>query len=97
MIVEVDILKALADETRLKIIKLLLNGEQCVCKIQPKTGVTQSTTSNHLGKLEKAGIIKSRRDGKKIYYHISNETVINILKALGYKGSLITSTCCMDD
>lgn len=84
MIDDILILKAVADNTRLKILKLLIKGEKCVCEIMPALDVKQSTTSIHLGKLEDAGIIKSRRDGKKIYYKIINQKVINILKALDY-------------
>lgn len=77
------LLKALSDESRLKIIKSMLNGEKCVCQIIPKLNVKQSTTSIHLKKLENAGIIKSRKEGKNVYYSIVNVKAINILKALG--------------
>jgi len=83
------ILKALADETRLKILELLLEEEKCVCEIFPKVKRTQSTVSIQLGKLEKAGLIKSRREGKKIFYKIKNPAVCDIFKVLGYsKGTL---------
>lgn len=75
------ILKALADETRLKILELLLDGERCVCEIFPKVKRTQSTTSIQLGKLEKTGLIKSRREGKKIFYRIKDNRVKKILEA----------------
>lgn len=79
------ILKALSDETRLKIIELLLDGEKCVCEIFPAVKRTQSTVSIQLGKLEKAGLIESRRDGKKIFYKIKDHKVKIILKAAGFK------------
>jgi len=85
MIDDVLILKAIADKTRFKILKLLIKGEKCVCEIIPLLDVKQSTTSIHLRKLEVAEIIKSRRDGKKIYYKINNQKVVKILKALDYK------------
>jgi ArsR family transcriptional regulator len=72
--------KALADETRLKIIKFLLDGEKCVCEIFPHVKRTQSTVSTQLGKLEDAGILKSRRDGKKIFYSLSDLRVYSIFK-----------------
>lgn len=56
--------KALSDSTRLKIVEFLLDGERCVCEIFPHVNRTQSTTSIQLGKLEKSGILKSRREGK---------------------------------
>ena len=92
----VAILKALSDETRLKILELLLDGEKCVCEIFPKVKRTQSTVSTQLGTLEKAGLIESRRQGKKIFYKIKNPVVCNVFKALGYsKGALLKETCCM--
>ena len=78
------ILKALADETRLNILELLLDEEKCVCEIFPKVKRTQSTVSIQLAKLEKAGLIESRREGKKIFYKIKNTAVCDIFKVLGY-------------
>lgn len=92
----IEILKALADETRLNILELLLGGEKCVCEIFPKVKRTQSTVSTQLTKLEKAGLIESRRQGKKIFYKIKDPVVCNVFKALGYsKGALLKKTCCM--
>ena len=82
----VNIFKALYDPTRLKIVKFLLNGEKCVCEIHPHLKRTQSTTSIQLKKLEKLGIITSRRDGKYIYYRIKDFRVCDIFKTLGHKG-----------
>jgi len=90
------ILKALADETRLKIVEFLLNGEKCVCEIFPLVKRTQSTVSIHLGKLEDAGILKSRRDGKKIFYSINDLRICDIFKSLGNdKGKILNRKCCM--
>ena len=61
------ILKALADVTRLNILEFLLDGEKCVCEIIPHTKRTQSTVSIQLGKLERMGVLESRREGKKIF------------------------------
>ena len=91
------ILKAMSDETRLKIIKFLLEGERCVCEIFPHVDRTQSTVSIQLAKLESAGILKSRREGKKIIYSIKDLRVCDIFKALGYpKSMLLRRSCCMD-
>lgn len=79
------ILKALSDGTRLKIVKFLLDGEKCVCKIFPHVKRTQSTVSIHLGRLEDAGILKSRREGKKVFYSIADMRVCEVLKALEVK------------
>ncbi|MCR4327635.1 MAG: metalloregulator ArsR/SmtB family transcription factor [Nanoarchaeota archaeon] len=77
------ILKALSDNTRLKIIQFLLNGEKCVCEIFPNVKRTQSTVSIQLNVLEKAKIIKSRREGKWVYYQIVDKKVLEIFKLLG--------------
>lgn len=92
---ELVILKALADETRLKIVEFLLEGEKCVCEIFPHVKRTQSTASIQLDVLKKAGILDSRKEGKKVYYFISNDKVCNIFKSLGYsKAKLMKKSCC---
>jgi len=78
----IKIFKALCNETRLRIVKFLLNGEKCVCEIVPFTKKTQSTVSIQLAKLESLGIVKSRRKGRKIYYKLTNEKVRKILRIL---------------
>ncbi|MBU0459674.1 MAG: metalloregulator ArsR/SmtB family transcription factor [Nanoarchaeota archaeon] len=91
------IMKLLSDKTRLNIVRFLLDGEKCVCKIFPHVKRTQSTTSIHLGKLEKAGILKSRREGKKIFYSIKDLRVCDIFKAVGdKKGKILQKCCCME-
>jgi len=90
------ILKALSDGTRLKIVEFLLDGEKCVCEIFPAMKRSQSTISIQLGKLEKAGILASRRDGKKIFYRIKDYRVCDVFNALGYMdASKINTACCM--
>jgi len=81
----IKILKALSDETRLRIVKYLLNGEKCVCEIFPYVKRTQSTVSIQLSVLEKAGILSSRREGKKVYYKIKDKRINKILKIIEEK------------
>jgi len=90
---ELIILKALADETRLKIIEFLLNGEKCVCEIFPYVKRTQSTVSIQLDVLRKAGILDSRKEGKKVYYFIIDKKVLEIFKTLGFS-KLKNKSCC---
>ncbi len=80
---ELRIFKALCDETRLKIVEFLLDGEKCVCEIVPYTGRAQSTVSIQLAKLEDLGIVESRRKGKSVYYKIINPKIKKILKIAG--------------
>lgn len=83
---DLKIFKALSDKTRLKIVKFLLDGEKCVCQIFPHVKRTQSTVSIQLAKLEKLGIVKSRRVGKKIFYRIKDYKVCDVFRILGHKG-----------
>lgn len=62
--------KALADETRLRILKLLENGELCVCDITAALDMTQPNISFHLGILREAGLIKDRRAGRWTHYSL---------------------------
>jgi len=76
----VQLFKALSEETRYKIIKVLLEGERCACEIPDMIGKTQSNTSMHLAKLQDWGILKVRKDGKMRVYSIDNEKIRQILK-----------------
>ena len=57
----VYILKALADDNRIRILNLLRNGELCVCDIEAVLGIKQSNASRHLNRLKVAGIIVSEK------------------------------------
>ena len=74
-----DILKALAQPTRLKIIDFLRDGERCVCEIFPAIGEEQSNTSRHLNMMLSAGVLSRRKDGLKIYYAIKHPELIEVL------------------
>ena len=78
-----SLFKALSDGTRLKIVKFLLNGEKCVCEIIPHVGRAQPTVSLQLAKLERLGILGSRREGKKMLYRIKGRNVHKVFRALG--------------
>ncbi len=64
------IFKALSEETRLRILKLLENGELCVCDITDALDMTQPNISFHLGMLKEAGLIKDRKNGRWIHYSL---------------------------
>ncbi|MDA8338886.1 MAG: metalloregulator ArsR/SmtB family transcription factor [Nitrospiraceae bacterium] len=64
--------KALSDETRLRILKLLEHGELCVCDIVAALDIIQPKVSFHLGILKNAGLIKDRKQGKWIHYRIDD-------------------------
>ena len=64
--------KALADETRLRILGLLGVREMCVCEVMVALGLTQPTASHHLRILENIGLVKDRKEGKWVFYSIAN-------------------------
>lgn len=66
-----DIFKALCDENRIKILKLLTSGEKCACKLLEEVNVTQPTMSHHMKILCDSGIVTGRKEGKWIHYAIS--------------------------
>lgn len=74
-----EILKALAQPTRLKIIDFLRDGERCVCEIFPAIGEEQSNTSRHLNMMLSAGVLSRRKDGLKIYYEIKHSETLEIM------------------
>jgi DNA-binding transcriptional ArsR family regulator len=74
-----EILKALAQPTRLKILDFLRDGERCVCEIFPAISEEQSNTSRHLNMMITAGVLSRRKDGLKIYYAIKHPEVLQLL------------------
>lgn len=75
-----EILKALAQPTRLKIIDFLRDGERCVCEIFPAIAEEQSNTSRHLSMMVSAGALSRRKEGLKIYYAIKHPELLDIVK-----------------
>ncbi len=66
-----SMLKALGDETRLRIMGLLvLHGELCVCDFEGLLDISQSKSSRHLRYLYNAGLVENRREGKWMYYRV---------------------------
>lgn len=74
-----SVFKALAHPTRVQIIKLLRNGEMCVCDILPNLDSEQSNTSQHLTVLKNQGIVESKKDGSKVIYSIKNNEVYEMI------------------
>lgn len=65
--------KALGDETRLRIVALLSQGELCVCHFEFALGLTQSNTSRQLSVLRAAGVVEARREGSWVYYRLADQ------------------------
>jgi ArsR family transcriptional regulator len=66
-------MKALGDETRLRIINLLNNGELCVCELEHLLDINQSNASRHLNKLTVAELITFEKRALYVYYNINKE------------------------
>jgi ArsR family transcriptional regulator, arsenate/arsenite/antimonite-responsive transcriptional repressor len=66
------VLRALADQTRLRILGLLMAGETCVCNIHASLQVPQPTASRHLAYLRRAGLVDTRRQGLWVYYRLAS-------------------------
>lgn len=63
-------MRALSDETRLRIMKVLVQRECCVCEVMQALDISQSRASRNLGILQDAGFLNTRRDGLWIIYSI---------------------------
>lgn len=68
-----DVLKALADENRVRLLFALKGGELCVCQLIALLDLAPSTVSKHLTILRAARLVESRKDGRWIYYRLSRE------------------------
>jgi len=79
----IPILKALSDETRLKIIDMLSCGELCACKILEQFSITQPTLSYHMKILSECGIVLARRDGAWMHYSLCKERADQLTEYLG--------------
>ncbi len=67
-----NVFKALSDTTRLRVLKLLENGELCVCDIVTALEMSQPKVSFHLNTLKEAGLIKDRKEGRWIHYRLDD-------------------------
>ena len=78
-----NLLKAISDETRLKLLELLRHGNEiCVCDIEKVFDKTQSTLSRHLKTLTEADILESRREGNKKLFKVKDTQIFKLLAIL---------------
>lgn len=75
------IFKALADDTRIKIIYALSRDELCVCDVASIIGSTVAAASHHLRFLKNIGLAKHRKQGKMVFYSLDDACVITIIEA----------------
>lgn len=83
------ILKVLADETRLAVVRQLMDGPQQVNEMNATLQLEQSLLSHHLRVLRDAGIVSSQRDGKAVLYRLSDDVMIGMRS-----GDSINLGCC---
>ena len=79
---EVDVFKALADPTRLKILECIKDGEKCICEVIPYTGKSQPNVSQHLKVLKIAGLVDERKEGTKILLKVSNKKIFDVIDSV---------------
>jgi ArsR family transcriptional regulator len=70
--------RALGDETRLRLLEILAAGERCVADLMEALGLGQSLVSHHLRALREAGLVTVRRDGRWVYYTISESALASV-------------------
>ena len=79
-----QLLKVVAEESRLKLLCLLEEKERCVCEIIPCFDMSQSLISHHLADLKTTALIKDRKEGRKVFYSLTIEgrKITNLLLSL---------------
>ena len=70
----IKVMKALSDETRLRILNVLLERECCVCEVMQALDISQTRASRNLGILQNAGFLKARRDGAWMHYSVDSQS-----------------------
>ena len=79
-----EILKALAQPTRLKILEFLRHGERCICEIIPAVDGEQSNISRHISLMQKSHLVTTRRDGVKVMVKVKDPKIFEILDQVGF-------------
>ena len=78
-----EVLKALAQPTRLKILEMIRNGERCICEIVPAINGEQSNISRHISVMQKSHLITTRKDGVKVMIKVRDPRIFEILDTVG--------------
>jgi ArsR family transcriptional regulator len=76
-----NLTKALADETRVRVLMMLRGGELCVCQITELFGLAPSTVSKHLSILHQAGLVESRKIERWVYYRLPGKEASPTVRA----------------
>ena len=78
-----EVLKALAQPTRLKILECIRGGEKCICEIVPEINGEQSNISRHLSVMQKSHLITTRKDGVRVMVKVKGPEIFEILDKVG--------------
>jgi DNA-binding transcriptional ArsR family regulator len=78
-----EVLRAMAQPTRLKILELLRNGERCICEIVPAINGEQSNISRHISLMQKSHLITTRKDGVKVMVKVRDPRIFEIVDTVG--------------
>jgi ArsR family transcriptional regulator, arsenate/arsenite/antimonite-responsive transcriptional repressor len=88
-----SVIKALADENRVRTLMVLRNGELCVCEIIEFLCLAPSTVSKHMSILKQARLVESRKEGRWVYYKLAqDDTIPEALSAISW-----VTECLMHD
>jgi len=74
-----EILKAMAQPTRLQILEFLRKGERCICEIIPAIHGEQSNISRHISLMQKSHLVTTRKDGVKVMVKVRDPKIFDIL------------------
>jgi len=77
---QAQVISAVAHPIRVAIVDLLKDGEVCVCEIAERIGTERSNTSRHLAVMQKAGVLKTRKEGLQVFYSLQTPCALNFLK-----------------
>jgi len=77
-----EVLKALAQPTRLKILECLRGGEKCICEIVPAIDGEQSNISRHISLMQKTNLVVTRKDGVKVMVRVKDPKVFEIIDSI---------------
>lgn len=80
--IDIEVIKALADETRLDILKLLGNREMNVNEIAGNCTVSRPTISHHLQIMKRSGVLVARKEGKEMYYSINTYVLTSLAQSI---------------
>jgi ArsR family transcriptional regulator, arsenate/arsenite/antimonite-responsive transcriptional repressor len=95
-----DVLKALSDPTRMRILALLGSGEVCVCHVHTALGIPQPTASRHLAHLKKAGLVQSCKIGLWVHYCLRRlpdaqlQAVVDAARTAAEGTTAVSRDCC---